>query len=137
MTSAPQSGLYRLNARDLPALKAASFELGRAFLSVDLLKARNVPSLLRAFQKSLAFPAALSEGCGRLDALRAGLIDLSWYPASGYVLVLTGFAPLSAQLTSFAALNEVLASAARAWQARSIPFCVFFVEDEVPRPPTT
>lgn len=125
-----KTGLFRLNPADLPALKAAAAELGHFVFSVDLQRASNVPGFIKAFQRDLRFPDWFG---GNLDALNDCLTDLSWHPAPGYVIVLTAAERLQATPTSFAALNEVLSSAADHWQARNVPFCVFYLaEGSVP-----
>ncbi|MEO8409682.1 MAG: barstar family protein [Propionivibrio sp.] len=124
---APIADIFRLARRDLPALKLAADELGQAYFSVDLQRARNVPGFIKALQRDLDFPEWFG---GNLDATHDCLTDFSWRPAPGYVITLSGSDSLRANPTSFAAFNAVLASAVDAWQARKIPFRVFYVEDE-------
>lgn len=126
------AGVYKLAGRDLPALERAANELKQAFFNVDLQNAKNVPGFIKALQRDLDFPDWFG---GNLDALNDCLTDFSWHPAPGYVIVLTGSASLRGNPTSFAAFNEVLASAVDAWQARGIPFRVFYVLDD-PAPDT-
>ena len=128
MTSAfsGQTGIFRLDRRDLSALEAAAKELGQAFFRVDLSRARNVPGFLKAMKRDLHFP----EGFGNnLDALNDCLTDLSWHPAPGYVIVLDGSESLRATPTSLAALNEVLACAVDAWKERDTPFRIFYLQE--------
>jgi RNAse (barnase) inhibitor barstar len=120
------TGIYKLAHKDLPALKQAASELKHAFFSVDLRAAHTVPGFIKALQRDLAFPAYFG---GNLDALNDCLTDFSWHPAPGYVIVLSGSESLSSNPTSFAALNAVLANAVEAWQARSIPFQIFYLHD--------
>ena len=127
LTEAGKTGLFRLNTRDLPALKAATAELGHAYFSVDLQKAANVPGFIEALKRDLNFPEWFG---GNLDALNDCLTDFSWHPASGYVITITGIDRLRANPTSFAAFNEVLSCAADYWQTRNIPFCVFYLADD-------
>jgi len=123
-----KTGLFRLNSRDIPALKAATAELGHAFFSVDLQRAANVPGFIKALKRDLQFPDWFG---GNLDALNDCLTDFSWHPAPGYVIVLSGIERLSANLTSFAALNEVLSGAVEEWQTRGVPFCIFYVANDL------
>ena len=120
------AGIFRLARQDLPALRQAADELGQAFFSVDLTSAKNVPGFIKAFKRDLDFPDWFG---GNLDALHDCLTDFSWRPAPGYVITLTGCEALSASPTGFAILNEVLASAVDSWQARNIPFRVFYLQD--------
>lgn len=126
--SAPahSAGLHRLAPADLPALEAAAHELGQAMYRVDLSQARNIPGCLRAFKRDLALPDWFGNN---LDALYDCLTDFSWKPAPGYVIVISGSAALRQFPTTFAACSEVLASAVDAWQGRSEPFRIFFIDD--------
>jgi len=121
------AGIYKLSRKDLPALRQAAEELQQAFFSVDLRLAHNVPSFIAALRRDLAFPEWFG---GNLDALNDCLTDFSWHPAPGYVITLSGSELLSSHPTSFAALNEVLASAVESWQARNIPFRIFYLQDD-------
>ncbi len=121
------AGIYKLTRKDLPALRSAANELKQAFFSVDLQNAKNVPGFIKALKRDLNFPDWFG---GNLDALNDCLTDFSWHPAPGYVITLTGSDSLRGNPTSFAALNEVLSSAVEAWQARNIPFRVFYVLDD-------
>jgi len=81
------------------------------------------------FHRDLDFPEWFG---GNLDALHDCLTDFSWHPAPGYVITLTGSESLRSNPTSFAAFNQVLASAVEAWQARNIPLRVFYLHDDPP-----
>ena len=124
------AGIFRLERKDLPALRQAADELKQAFFSVDLGHAKNVPGFIKALKRDLDFPDWFG---GNLDALYDCLTDFSWHPAPGYVITLDGSEALRANPTSFAAFNEVLASAVEAWQTRNIPFRIFYLQDAMPR----
>lgn len=131
------TGIYKLAHKDLSALKQAASELKHALFIVNLHAAHNVPGFIKALQRDLGFPAYFG---GNLDALNDCLSDFSWHPAPGYVIVLSGSESLSASPTSFAALNAVLANVVESWQARNIPFQIFYLHDAMPtigtkRPP--
>ena len=119
--------IFKLARQDLPALKQATVELKQACLMVSLAGAKTVPGFIKAISRDLSFPEWFG---GNLDALHDCLTDLSWLPASGYVIVLNNFSALQGNPTSFAVLNAVLSSVVDAWQARNIPFKVFYLEDE-------
>lgn len=121
-----QAGIFRLAHEDLPVLRTAAAERDFAFFSVDLQRASNVPGFIRALKRDLAFPEWFG---GNLDALNDCLTDFSWRPAPGYVIVLAGSDLLRATPTSFAALNEVLASAVDEWRKRAIPFLIFYLTE--------
>ena len=120
-------GIFKLSRKDLPALRKAAAELKQACFNVDLKNARNVPSFIKALKRDLDFPDWFG---GNLDALHDCLTDFSWHPASGYVITLSGYDLLRGNPTSFAAFNAVMSSATEAWEARNIPFRVFYVLDD-------
>ena len=122
------AGIAKLSHRDLPALRAAVGELGFAWFSVDLSRARNVPGFIKALQRDLRFPDWFG---GNLDALNDCLSDFSWCPAPGYVITLDHVEMLATSPTAFAAFNEVLASAVDEWQRRETPFWIFYLTDAV------
>ena len=128
LDDAPVAGIFRLARKDLPALTLAADELGLAVFHVDLQTARNVPGFIKALMRDLHFPDWFG---GNLDALNDCLTDFSWRPAPGYVITLSGVEALRATPTSFAALNAVLANAVDAWQARGVPFRIFYLQDVV------
>lgn len=122
-----RAGLFKLSPSDLPALRAAADELDLAFYSVDLRNARNVPGFIAALKRDLCLPEWFGDN---LDALNDCLTDFSWHPAPGYVITLSGMESLRDNPTSFAALNQVLASAVEEWQERELPFWIFYLIDD-------
>ncbi len=121
------AGIFKLARKDLPALKKAAEELKQAFFMVELKQARNVPGFIKVLKRDLEFPEWFG---GNLDALNDCLTDLSWRPAPGYVITLSGYEPLRANPTSFAAFNEILSSAVEVWQAKEVPFRIFYLTDD-------
>ena len=122
------AGIAKLSRRDLLALREAVGELGFAWFSVDLSRARNVPGFIKALARDLRFPDWFG---GNLDALNDCLSDFSWCPAPGYVITLDHVEMLAASPTAFAAFNEVLASAVDERKRREMPFWVFYLTDAV------
>ena len=125
-----QTGIFRLDRKDLPALQAAAIELGQAFYLVDLSHAHNVPGFIKAMRRDLQFPEWFG---GNLDALNDCLTDFSWRPASGYVIAVSGSEMLRATPTSLATLNEVLSCAVEEWERRDVPFRIFYLQDRSAR----
>ena len=121
------AGIFRLAREDVPALKQAAIELKQAFLTVNLAGAKNVPGFIKAISRDLAFPEWFG---GNLDSLHDCLTDLSWLPASGYVIALEDGNALQDNPTALAVLNAVLASVAEEWAARQVPFKIFYLQDE-------
>jgi hypothetical protein len=65
---------------------------------------------------------------GDWPAVAAGLRDLRWLSAPGYVLVLDHADVLRSQARDvYTALRDHLGSVARDWHARGVPFFVFMV----------
>jgi len=121
-----KAGLFKLDRNNLEAMLAAASELKLACFHVDLKNARNIPGFIKAMKRDLAFPSWFGDN---LDALNDCLTDLSWHPAPGYVITLDGLSELTASPTSFAAFNQVLASAVEEWKARDKPFWIFYLTD--------
>lgn len=122
------SGIFKLARADLDGMLQAADELKLACFHVDLKDARNVPGFIRAMKRDLKLPEWFGNN---LDALNDCLTDFSWHPAPGYVILLDGLSSLSASPTSFAAFNQVLASAVEEWKLRDIPFWVFYLTDNL------
>jgi len=122
----PKAGIFKLARTNLPAMLAAADELKLACFHVDLKNARNVPGLMKAMKRDLKLPSWFGSN---LDALNDCLTDFSWHPAPGYVITLDGLSSLSATPTSFAAFNQVLASAVEEWKARDTPFWIFYLTE--------
>ena len=120
------AGIFKLARADLEGMLEAADELNLACFHVDLKDARNVPGFIRAMKRDLEFPEWFGNN---LDALNDCLTDFSWHPARGYVILLDGLSSLSAAPTSFAAFNQVLASAVEEWKSRDLPFWVFYLTD--------
>lgn len=123
LTQTGKAGIFRIDSKDIPALRSATDDLGLCFFSVDLQRSSNVPGFIKALKRDLDFPDWFGNN---LDALHDCLTDFSWRPAPGYVITLSGTEKLSANPTSLAILNEVIASAVEEWQKRNIPFWVFY-----------
>lgn len=121
------AGIFKLARADLDDMLKAADELKLACFHVDLKDARNIPGFVRAMKRDLEFPEWFGNN---LDALNDCLTDFSWHPAPGYVILLDGLSSLSAPPTSFAAFNQVLASAVEEWKSRDMPFWVFYLTDD-------
>ena len=121
------AGIFKLARTDLDGMLKAADELKLACFHVDLKDARNVPGFIRAMKRDLKLPEWFGNN---LDALNDCLTDFSWHPAPGYVILLDGLSSLSATPASFAAFNQVLASAVEDWKSRDVPFWVFYLTDD-------
>jgi RNAse (barnase) inhibitor barstar len=116
-----RSGVYRLPETAAWASQAAATDF--AFWRVDLAKVRSKPSLLAALAKALDLPDWFGHNW---DALQDCLMDLSWRPAPGYVVVVENCAGVAAsEPEAFATTLEVFRHAARWWAGEQVPFWVF------------
>ena len=114
------SGVYRITSRGcaarLPSL--ARLKRVRAF-QVDCSRVHTKQRLLSVLARGLGFPSYFG---ANWDALMDCLTDMSWAPAEGYVILLSGLRGL-AQRDYFTAL-DVLEHAAVFWSDSGTPFYV-------------
>ena len=116
---ASRSGVYRASRADAVEEAVPSTRLSLA--RVALHGAKTKEALLEAIAASLAFPHWFG---ANWDALEDCLSDLSWLPASGYVLVIEHAQPGD----DLGVLIDVLRSAAEWWSERGKPFVAVFVD---------
>lgn len=133
ITLPKKSGIYRAASSDAELIKAECTTQAIACLDINLLYAMNIPSVVRAFKQALNTPASFRTS---IDGLRESLCDLSWHPANGYVLTLSNTEVLSTNLTTFAALNELLSFVTKTWEANNTPFYVFYLTPDSNRDQT-
>lgn len=115
-----RAGLKRLPAGvDVAALGTAA---GLKGFAADLSGATTLDGAYAVLAGAMAFPDWFGNN---LDALMDCLTDMSWAEAPGYLLLLTGTAPLAnADPAGFADLLEVLDAACEPWRGDNIPFWV-------------
>jgi hypothetical protein len=128
LTDAKRSGVYRV-ARPHEVLDATK-ESRLQVLPVSLAGVRDKAALLATLRSALRLPAWFG---ANWDALEDCLTDLSWIDAAGYVLLIEQSADLSQD--DLAVFTEILASAARHWAARGMPFFAVFVAGPPKLPP--
>lgn len=124
LSDSARSGVYRIET--VEALEEAAALNSYPFVRVALEHVTTKTGLLDAVARSAAFP----DWFGRnWDALPDFLTDLSWTPARGYVLLVSGFEVLQrAAPEDFAGFLEVLTAAAADWRGRGTPFFVAFLD---------
>lgn len=110
-----------------PAATAAVCALARSLgldtTRIDLFGCASKSELLGRVAAALDFPATFGSNW---DALFDCLADMSWRPATGYLLVLEHAAALrAAEPEVFDTAVAILSDAAAAWQTRGIPFRAF------------
>lgn len=124
LSTPSRAGLFRRPDDLSPeTLATAARRAGLHFHAVDISHAGDWSGALAAFGEALDLP----DWYGRnLDALADCLGDLSWMPAPGYVLAVSGCAELSRRDPDhFAALLAALEATAGEWRDRTIPFWIF------------
>ena len=118
---ADQSGLYQTPADWLSVREHFAASAAGCF-DIDLARARTKEQLLDAFAASLSFPATFGRNW---DALADALQDLSWKPATAYVLHLQHATSVRRAVgAQWPTLLEVLSFSAMYWKRRGIPFIV-------------
>lgn len=121
LISAERSGIYQPPA-DIAALRARIGGSPLAWFEADLGPVRDKDRMLKVIAEAAGFPADFG---ANWDALADSLQDLSWAPASGYVLHLRHAAPaLRALGADSATLLEILGESAMYWKNRAKAFVV-------------
>lgn len=122
LRDASRSGVFF--AQPTAAARAARVadQAGLLLIGLDLKDARDRAALFQAFAHTFGFPATFGHN---LDALGDCLGDLSWIPAGGYLVHLSGCAkPVEHCKDDFNAIVAVLDEAAAEWRTRGTPFWV-------------
>ena len=113
-------GAYFVAESDTAALAEAGAALGYEVVHIDLAGGTDAPTLFARFARALRFPDWFGHNW---DALADSLGDLSWLPASGYVLLIENASGWRAAASEDAAtLLEVLNAAGASWAAQGIAF---------------
>jgi RNAse (barnase) inhibitor barstar len=123
LAQSQQANIYHLPHHGQTGLTKAAKALGFACFKVDLEESDHMGKILSALGHGLHFPEWYGTN---LDALNDCLTDFSWREAPGYVITICGADAVHAESNSFAALNEIFAGAIAEWQARNIPFWIFY-----------
>ena len=121
------SGVYYVNAdTNIGMVKKAASEHGLDFLHVDLKKVTSKADLLNKVARALNFPEYFGMNW---DALSDCLMDLSWKPAAGYVLLLTGIHLFAGQSPAdIKIFSNILDSSANYWKHKKVPFYIVVSE---------
>jgi hypothetical protein len=118
-----QANIYHLPQHGQTGLTKAAKALGFACFKVDFEESDHMGKILTALGRDLHFPAWYG---ANLDSLNDCLTDFSWREAPGYIITIYSADAVHAESNSFAALNEILANAINEWQARDVPFWIFY-----------
>jgi hypothetical protein len=121
---AGRDGVYRVVPDDPMTLVDDAARAGLRLSRIDLRDCTSHQRAARCLSQAFGFPAPADDWA----AVTAGLRDLGWLAAPGYVLVLDHADVQRAQAPEvYAACRDHLGSVARDWHARGVPFFVFMV----------
>ncbi|WP_240098843.1 barstar family protein [Thermomonas flagellata] len=124
-----QAGVYFVTDADLRGLARAGHAGGLQVVLLDLHGVRGKPQLLERLAGALQFPDP--ERGRNWDALSDRLRDLSWLPASGYLLLIADARALrEADAPAFDTFLDILDEAAADWAAAGTPFWAFLALPE-------
>lgn len=115
-----QAGAFFVDARDSEAMVEAAETLDYEVLRIDLAGCGDKIRALERIADALRFPDWVGDNW---DALADAINDLSWLPASGYVLLLEHASDWRAcGREEFDVLLDILHQAARPWAEQGIAF---------------
>jgi RNAse (barnase) inhibitor barstar len=124
--SAGGSGVYTaIQVQNLPEIEQAARSHGLLFYYIDLAGVSTKAGFLQTVSKTLQFPDYFGMNW---DAFEECLIDLSWSPGGGYVIVfnnIEAFAKNARRELSTA--RKILKSCASLWKKQNTPFYVLIV----------
>jgi hypothetical protein len=121
---AGRDGVYRIAPDDPVTLAEDARRAGLHLVRLDLASCHAADDLLHRLAGAFVFPAGTDEHSW--DALAAGLCDLHWLPAPGYVLLLDHARALQVEAReTLGRLRQMLDGVAKHWHARGVPFFVF------------
>ena len=124
------NGVYFVDDEDIEPIAEAAIAAALCVARLDLADCRDKTDLLQRLADALHFPAWFGHNW---DALDDALHDLSWLPASGYVLLFEHADTLrDAAEDDFETLLDILADATDDAADDGLPWHVFFAlpEDE-------
>jgi hypothetical protein len=110
-----EAGVYRLNC-SLEDLLESTKESGFVMFEADIANAHSRGEVLAEMARATAAPDWFGHNW---DALADALGDLSWRPASGYVLLMHG------EPSSDATLDDILNATVSYWKLQDKAFWVF------------
>jgi hypothetical protein len=117
------SGMYNKESGDTnTGIKRAAIGSGLEFFRIDLKGVTGKADFLKRAAKTLGFPAYFGMNW---DAFNDSLMDLSWKPAAGYVLLLTNVHMLNKVGPADAdVVKQIFSAAAEFWKKKKVSFYI-------------
>ena len=105
------------------------------FIQSTLLAVESIEDVYRALSISMKFPPFFNENLAaygaNLDSLYDCISDMSWLPASAYVLALSESLPAWKRFPlEMGQLTNAWLDAASFWRAQAVPFKLFFAMND-------
>jgi hypothetical protein len=108
------------------SIKKAADAYNLDFIQINLKGVTSKKDFLLKLAQVLNFPAYFGENW---DALSESLTDLSWRPASGYVILLDNFQSLPLNIAAdIPTIKKIFKSSAIFWKEKKVPFFVVLLE---------
>lgn len=125
LRDAGMNGVYFVGTSDAEPIAGAAVANALLLARINLAGCDDKADLLGRIATALSFPASFGENW---DALEDSLGDLSWLPASGYVLLFEQVETLRAEAEDdFDTLLDILDDNAADAAERQLPWHAFFV----------
>lgn len=123
-SSYSNSGVYSIDKiSDIRLVRKAAFMNGLDFTNINLNKVTDKRGFLKTVGRSLKFPSYFGMNW---DALDECLTDLSWKPASGYVIVFSNFKSVCENMaTEIEIIKKIFESSAQYWRQKKVQFNIF------------
>ena len=123
LTNIQEAGVYRINC-ELSDLHVAAAEANFALFDADLSTVQRKGEFLTVMAQAISAPNWLGKNW---DALADALGDLSWKPASGFVLMLHNSGEtFNLSASDYEVAQEILENNVSFWKQQGKPFWVFF-----------
>ena len=120
LADAAQGGAYFVDLHDRAVIVQTGTALGFTVIPIDLRDCRDKADLLDRIARAMRFPDWFGDN---FDALADSLGDLSWLPATGYVLLLDHAQDLRDHAPdTFSALLDILNEVSTGWAEVDIAF---------------
>ncbi|GAB4060106.1 barstar family protein [Uliginosibacterium sediminicola] len=122
LADAQASGIFQVPMQHAADIVSVAQALGFRVWALDLATLNDDAELLQALARVAEFPAWFG---GNWDAAADCLNDLSWNPASGYLLSIHGSSRDLLRLQAgWTQLVDILGGASQLWKADNVPFWV-------------